>query len=95
MEIAVWLNREGAKVRAFDPQVAELPEELRSVMSLGSDIAATMRDAEALVVMTPWPEFRALDPALAPTVVFDAGRFLEGILKPRQDIRYYSVGRAV
>lgn len=94
VETAVWLNREGAKVRAFDPQVAQLPKELQSVMSLGSDIADTLRDAEALVVMTPWPEFQALDPALAPPVVFDAARFLERILKPRSGIRYYSIGRA-
>jgi UDPglucose 6-dehydrogenase len=94
VETAVWLNREGAKVRAFDPQVAHLPEELQSVMSLGSDMAATLRGAEALVVMTPWPEFQALDPALAPAVVFDAGRFLERILKPQPGIRYYSLGGA-
>lgn len=95
VETAVWLNREGAKVRAFDPQVAQLPEELQSVMSLGSDIAETLRDAEALVVMTPWPEFQALNPALVPPVVFDAGRFLEGMLKLRPGIRYYSIGRPV
>jgi UDPglucose 6-dehydrogenase len=94
VETAVWLNRAGAKVQAFDPQVAQLPEELQSVMSLGSDIAATLRDAEALVVMTPWPEFQALDPALAPPVVFDAARFLERMLKTRPGIRYYSIGRA-
>ncbi len=94
VEMASWLNRQGAKVRAFDPQIAQLPEELRQVLSLGSDIAETLRDADALVVMTPWPEFRALDPALAPPVVFDAARFLEGTLNARSGIRYYSIGRA-
>lgn len=94
VETAVWLNREGANVRAFDPQVAQLPGELQSVVSLGSNIAETLRDAEALVVMTACPEFQSLDPALAPPVVFDAARFLEGILKPRSGIRYYSIGRA-
>jgi UDPglucose 6-dehydrogenase len=93
VEIAGWLNRAGAKVRAFDPQVAQLPEALQPVMSLGSDIAETLCDADALVVMTPWPEFHALDPALAPPVVFDAARFLERMLALRPGIRYYSIGR--
>jgi UDPglucose 6-dehydrogenase len=95
VETARWLNREGASVRAFDPQIKQLPEELQSVMSLGSSIADTLRDADALVLMTPWPEFLALDAALAPPVVFDAARFLEKVLNRRPDIRYYSIGRAI
>jgi UDPglucose 6-dehydrogenase len=94
VETAVWLNRKGAKVRAFDPQVSSLPEELQSVMSLGSDIPQTLHNAQALVIMTPWPDFQAIDLAQVPPVVFDAARFLEKALKPRPDIRYYSIGRA-
>jgi UDPglucose 6-dehydrogenase len=94
VEMARWLSRQGAKVRAFDPQVAQLPEDLQSVMSLASGIAETLRDADAMVVMTPWSEFKSLDPALAPPVVFDAARFLEKTLRPLPGIRYYSIGRA-
>lgn len=93
VEAARWLNRKGVKVRAFDPQVTQLPEELKSVLSLGSDMHDTLRGADALVVMTPWPEFQALDPGLAPPVVFDAARFLERILNPQPRVRYYSIGR--
>ncbi len=94
VEIARWLKQEGANVRAFDPQVARLPEELQAVLSLSSDIASALRDADALLVMTPCLEFQGLDPALSPPVVFDAARFLEKTLYSRSDIRYHSIGRA-
>ena len=93
VEAACWLSGQGAIVRAFDPQVPELPEELKSVLTLGADVAATLAGCEAMVVMTPWPEFQTLDPALVPSVVFDAARFLEKRLSARADIRYYSIGR--
>jgi UDPglucose 6-dehydrogenase len=95
VEAAEWLFRQGAAVRAFDPQVPELPAELRSVMQLAGSAEAAMDGADALVVMTPWPEFRSLDPSFAPAVVFDAARFLEPALAGRPGIRYFSIGRAI
>jgi UDPglucose 6-dehydrogenase len=95
VETARWLNQQGANVRAFDPQIKQLPAELRSAMSLGSSIADTLLHADALVVMTPWPEFQALDAALVPPIVFDAARFLEEVVTKRPGLRYYSLGRAI
>jgi UDPglucose 6-dehydrogenase len=51
--------------------------------------------AEALVVMTPWPEFKDMNPAWAPDVVFDAARFLDATLSVRPGLRYFSIGRAI
>jgi UDPglucose 6-dehydrogenase len=95
VEIARWLNEKGASVRAFDPQIAQLPEDMRSTMALGSSIADGLQGADALVVMTPWPEFQMLDPSLVPSIVFDAGRFLEKSLNGQPGLRYYSIGRAI
>jgi UDPglucose 6-dehydrogenase len=95
VEIAQWLSSEGASVRAFDPQISELPEELQPVISLGTSMADALDKVDALVVMTPWPEYQSIDPALAPNVVFDPTRFIEKILSTRTDIRYYSVGRSI
>jgi len=94
VEAARWLRRQGAFIQAFDPQIHELPQELEPVISLRADIAGALSGSEALVVMTPWPEFQSLDPALAPPVVFDAARFLDQALRARTDIRYYSIGGA-
>lgn len=94
VELALWLNGKGARVRAFDPQVSELPPELRPAISLGASSADILSDADALVVMTPWPEFLSLGPSLIPPVVFDVARFIEKVISARTDIRYYSIGRA-
>jgi UDPglucose 6-dehydrogenase len=94
VEAARWLSGQGALVQAFDPQIRELPRELEAAISLRADIAGALSGCDALVVMTPCPEFQSLDPILAPPVVFDAARFLDRLLRARADIRYYSIGRA-
>ena len=43
--------------------------------------------------MTPWPEFRLVNPVLVPSVVLDPSRFLDRELSVRTDLRYYSVGK--
>lgn len=93
VELARWLGRKGACVRAFDPEISELPEELRSVLALGDSVANTLHGADALVVMTPWPQLQSLDPILAPPIVFDPSRCIDQVLSTRRDIRYYSIGR--
>jgi len=95
VEAAEYLHGQGARVRAFDPQIAELPEELRSVIRLESSIEAALAGADAMVVMTPWPEFREMNPEWAPGIVFDAARFLETTLSGRSGLQYFSIGRAL
>jgi UDPglucose 6-dehydrogenase len=94
IEAARWLASQGVRVRAFDPQIQELPAELEPVLTLGHDLASAVSGSDALVVMTPWPEFQSLDPALASPVVFDPARFLEKALSQREGCQYYSIGRA-
>jgi UDPglucose 6-dehydrogenase len=93
VEAARWLHSETALVQAFDPQVSELPEELRTVIALGESAAAAMKGSAAVVIMTPWPEFRELDAAAFPKVVFDPGRFLDKLLCNRPGTRYFTIGR--
>ncbi len=95
VEAAEWLHGEGARVRAFDPAITELPAELQPVISLAGSVEQALAGADALVVMTPWPEFRELNAAWAPEVVFDAARFLEPVLVGRDGLRYFSIGRAI
>jgi len=95
VEAAQWLHSQGAEVHAFDPQVHTLPPGLASQITRHDSLASALADAEAMVVMTPWPEFRGMDPALAPTVVFDAARFLEPVLLGQPRLHYFSIGRAL
>lgn len=95
VEAAEWLHAQSARVSAFDPQIAELPEALQPVIALAASMEAALDGAEALVVMTPWPEFREINPAWVPEVVFDAARYLEAPLAARPGLRYFSIGRSI
>jgi UDPglucose 6-dehydrogenase len=95
VEAAEWLHSQGAKVRAFDPQIPELPAELAPIIELAPTAEAAITGADALVVMTPWPEFKEIRPEWAPEIVFDAARFLEPVLCGRPGLRYFSIGRSL
>ncbi|MBM3536523.1 MAG: UDP-glucose/GDP-mannose dehydrogenase family protein [Alphaproteobacteria bacterium] len=61
LEILPALQAAGARVQAFDPEgMHEARQMLRDVVMCDNAYAA-MKDADALVVLTEWNEFRALD----------------------------------
>ena len=61
---AVALIKElaGCELRAFDPAVRPSAQ-WHPRMTVADDALACCQGADALVIMTPWPQFRALDPA--------------------------------
>ena len=62
LDIAARLLASGATVSAFDPAVKTLPAELSDVR-IADDVYAAADRADAVVVVTEWPEFRLIDPA--------------------------------
>jgi UDPglucose 6-dehydrogenase len=54
------LTQLGSKVHAFDPHVSELPAGIEGIV-LCSDPYEVAQGARAIVVMTPWPEFKKVD----------------------------------
>jgi UDPglucose 6-dehydrogenase len=61
LDIAFELTRLSARVRAFDPVVKELPAELAGAIELMETPEALAEGAEALVLITEWPQFAELD----------------------------------
>jgi UDPglucose 6-dehydrogenase len=55
------LVERGAKVRAFDPVAREQAEQVLSGIEFVSEAYAAADGADALVIVTEWDEFRALD----------------------------------
>jgi UDPglucose 6-dehydrogenase len=60
LEIASELSKLDMRVTAYDPMVKELPRELEGIIELAPDALTAARDAEALVVVTEWPQFAQL-----------------------------------
>jgi len=66
--------------------VRSLPETL-SQIQLFADAVEAVREADALVVATEWPDYKTASIPKGMTV-FDANRFISS----REGLRYYSVG---
>ena len=96
VELCRWLVQQGVHVRAHDPAARALPDDLRGVARAGSpEDAAT--GADALVVATEWPDYRAIDLDVLATVmsrrvVIDGNRFLGNTIGRDARFRLVSVG---
>ena len=98
---ALWAA--GAKVQAFDPEAMEEAQRLygdRDDLTLCGTKEATLRDADALVVLTEWQMFRAPDfdllkEKLKAPVVFDGRNLYEPARMARRGFAYYAIGRGL
>jgi len=93
------LQDAGARVRAYDPAGIKQAKTLLDNVEYSSDAYACADAADALVILTEWDEFRALDvdrirAKLKRPILVD----LRNIYRPeemaQQDFTYVSVGRA-
>jgi UDPglucose 6-dehydrogenase len=99
IELCQWLLEQGAIVRAHDPVVKSLPEQLAAIQLCGSPIEA-VRDADALVVATEWIDYRTVATnevvsALRMPLVVDANGFLATSLGSLPGVTYVTVGQTV
>ena len=61
IDIIKSLLRRGAKIRAYDPVAMDEAKHCLPEIEYASDEYDAIRDAEALVIVTEWNQFRALD----------------------------------
>ena len=99
LAIIATLQDAGAHVRAYDPQGIKSARGLLANVDFAEDSYACARGADALVLVTEWDEFRALDLArlkqeLRQPILVD----LRNVYRPedlrRHGFNYVSVGRS-
>lgn len=96
VELCRWLAERGAQVTAHDPRVRALPADLADTLRLCPSIAEALEGVQAVVIATPWPEYKELAPelftsAMANPVIIDANRVASRTLAV-PGIEYISVG---
>lgn len=98
IELVKRLQQEGVQITAYDPQamgkIAERFPELNCI----ADAYEVARGADALLIVTEWPEFRDLDwkrihDSMARPLVLDGRNLLSSEEMTALGFEYFSVGR--
>ena len=97
VETCQWLAEQGALVRAHDPAVKNLPEDLKKHITLCETEVDALTGASSLVVATPWPQYQDVSADKVtcfdnPPTILDPNRFLVKTLGADSRLRYFAVG---
>lgn len=88
-----------AKVKAYDPvAMEETKRQLGDAISYAKDTYDALLDADALIVVTEWPEFRVpnykvMDRLIKNKLIFDGRNIFEPSEMKEMGFTYYSIGR--
>jgi UDPglucose 6-dehydrogenase len=98
IDIAKALLALGAKVRAYDPVAMEVAKPLMPEVEMYSDPYTMADGCDALVVVTPWNEFKQLDlekirGLMAQPVLFDGRNIYDPDSTRRLGLNYLGLGR--
>ncbi len=95
------LLEEGSSVKAYDPvAMKEATHKLGERITYGKDAYDALLDADALLVITEWPEFRipnfkVMARLLKNKVIFDGRNIYEPSEMKELGFTYYSIGRPI
>jgi UDPglucose 6-dehydrogenase len=98
LEILPRLVRQGASIRAYDPQPHGAREQLPQGIHYAENALDAAEGADLLVLLTEWNEFRALAPeklksAMRGNLIFDLRNVWEPEMFRQSGFVYYSLGR--
>jgi UDPglucose 6-dehydrogenase len=99
LENITALLEAGASIKAYDPEAQNnVRKILGDSIEYGSDLYDTVEGADALLVVTEWPEFRTpefdrIASLLKNKVVFDGRNVFEPEQMQELGFEYYSIGR--
>lgn len=98
LDIVPALIKSGAKVRAFDPEGMVEAKHMLDGVEWCDEAYETMPDADALVIITEWNQFRALDlervkDLMSSPVMVDLRNIYEPEEMAKAGFHYHSIGR--
>ncbi|WP_173082382.1 UDP-glucose dehydrogenase family protein [Phytohabitans rumicis] len=64
LDVASTLQRAGAVVRVFDPAAMDNARRIHPELTYGTSTLDVARDADVVVLLTEWADFRQIDPAV-------------------------------
>jgi UDPglucose 6-dehydrogenase len=96
--LAARLQADGARVRAYDPVAEQEARKLMHGVEFAESALEAVAGADALVIVTEWPEFAELDwdsvaAATAGRLVIDGRNFVDGAAARAAGFVYEGIGR--
>jgi UDPglucose 6-dehydrogenase len=96
--LAARLQAEGAHVRAFDPVAEQEARRLMPQLDYGDSALDVITDADAVILVTEWPEFIELEwgevaRAMRGALVIDGRNALDGDVVRAAGLTYEGIGR--
>ncbi len=98
LEVIRPLQKEGAKIRAYDPKAMEKAREVLPGIEFCEDAYAVATGADALIICTEWDEFRQLDleklrSVMTHPIVLDGRNIFDPQKMTELGFVYKSIGR--
>ena len=98
IDIIIQLQKDGAKIKAYDPQAMNRAKSILKDITYCNDPYDTAKDADVLVIMTEWDEFKALDFArlkslLKYPMIIDGRNIFNPHDVKKHGFKYISIGR--
>jgi UDPglucose 6-dehydrogenase len=98
LEVIRRLSADGAHIRAYDQEAMDKASAILPQVRYFREPYEVARDADALLILTEWPEFRTLDwgrihGTMSRPLVIDGRNLLDPKAMMEQGFEYYSFGR--
>lgn len=99
IDVVELLNKDGVKIRAFDPEAMESASKVLTNIEYAKDAYDAIKDADAMVIMTEWNEFKELDLEKAKSLmrspfIIDARNIYDPEKVKAMGFNYIGVGRS-
>jgi UDPglucose 6-dehydrogenase len=98
LKIISSLQREGAKIRAYDPKAMEVARKIFKKIEYGKDPYDVAKGSDALLIITEWNQFRNLDlkrlqKMMKSPMFLDFRNIYEPAKMREMGFKYFAVGR--
>jgi len=92
------LQKEGAKIRAYDPEAIEKSKQILNNIEYCKDPYETAKNADALLILTEWNEFKKLDfekikTLMNDSLIIDGRNIYDPVEMKNLGFKYISMGR--
>ncbi len=98
IDIIQQLQKEGAKIKAFDPKASTTAKEVFKKITYAKDVYGAVKDCDCLLLLTEWDEFKDIDfeklrRLMNQPIIFDGRNLYHDKNLEKMGFEYYGIGR--